>query len=112
MEELADPFCYRVARAIRCFFKRRTPIDYFTAVLAAAAVAQAYYFVQSERGFLAISDLRVSGLTTMSDLPLEFIFDIKNGGKSTAFIDYMNSTASIILTNFQTFRIMATLAIA
>jgi hypothetical protein len=89
MGNQSDPFCYRLARALGCFFKRRTAIDYFTAVLALAAVAQAYYFMQSERSFLAVSGMMVSGLTTMSDKPLEFSVEIKNGGRSTAFIERM-----------------------
>jgi hypothetical protein len=95
MEDLINPFCYRTARAVRSFFKKLGPIEYLTLVLATSAAAQAYYFLQSERSFLALSGMEVSGLTTMSDQPLEFSLEIKNGGRSTAFIDYMNATAQI-----------------
>jgi hypothetical protein len=65
MGDLTDQSCYRLARAVRGFFKRLQPIDYFTFVLAGSTLAQAYFFVQSERSFLAISGMTVSGLTTM-----------------------------------------------
>jgi hypothetical protein len=31
----------------------------------------------------------------MSNQPLEFLFDIKNGGRSTAFIEYVNATTQL-----------------
>jgi hypothetical protein len=96
MGDQTDPICYRFARAVGRFFRRRTPIDYFTAVLAGSTAVQVYAFVQSERSFLAISGMApVSGLTTMSDRPLEFSLEIKNGGRSTAFIEYMISNVTI-----------------
>jgi hypothetical protein len=37
----------------------------------------------------------VSGLATMSDKPLEILFEIRNGGRSTAFIEYAVTNVSI-----------------
>jgi hypothetical protein len=95
MGDLTDPICYWLARAVGRFFKIRTPIDFFTFVLAGSTLAQVYYFVQSERSFLAISGMTVSGLNTMSDKPLEFSLEIKNGGRSTAFIEYIAANTDL-----------------
>jgi hypothetical protein len=98
MGDQSDPICYRLARAVGRFFKRRTPIDFFTFVLAGSTLAQVYYFVQSERSFLALSGMTaVSGLTTMSDKPIEFSMEIKNGGKSTAFLEYLITNIEIAI---------------
>ena len=91
----AASFVYRLLLAIGRFFRRQGSIEYFTLALVLSTAAQAYFFVQSERSFLSLSSLSVSGLITMSDQLPVVAFEIRNGGRATAFIDYVNVTFNI-----------------
>jgi hypothetical protein len=65
----------------------------FTAVLAVVGGLQTYAFIQSERAFAALAAIRIGGNEVTPQKAVVLMLEIKNSGKSTAFIENASTTA-------------------
>jgi hypothetical protein len=61
-------------------------VGVFTVVLAVVGGIQAWAFIQSERAFLNLDDLQISGGLPEYSKPLRVFLTIKNSGHSAAFV--------------------------
>jgi hypothetical protein len=62
------------------------PIEKFTALLCVVGGIQTWAFVQSERAFVSIAGVEISGGALQANIPLSFLINVKNSGRDTAFI--------------------------
>src|SRR5262249_34841030 len=60
---------------------------------------QTWAFIQSERAILTIAGIKIQGDVLSSQNNLVLILDIRNGGRSSAFIDDLNVTSAVLNAN-------------
>ena len=76
-------------RTWRCLAQSSIPI--FTAVVAGAAVVQAWAFIASERAIVTVPEVHFAKELVAGLNPLPIFFEMKNSGKSTATVDVLKA---------------------
>jgi hypothetical protein len=73
-------------------------IEVFTAVLALSTCIQVWAFIQSERSFVSITGMSIEGGKITTGKPLSLSIELRNSGRTSAFIEASNVSVSIAKT--------------
>jgi hypothetical protein len=87
--------CVSLWRWVVSFFTGLRTLEVFTLILAFSTSIQVWAFMKSERAFLSIETMLISGNQIRDGSPIVFSMQIRNSGRSTSFITNTLFTVSI-----------------